>query len=116
MKRCRTYEWVILALIIAAAIVILPLDSKLDQSRDDISTRDDSINSLNRLNGALEIELQLLDSSLVISEEQIEGFEGVIDSLKQKRIEDKIKYDEEIANITAIPGDSLYKLVTDRLN
>ena len=116
MKDHLKRYWLSVILIIGILYVFFSSGSKLDQYKDDISTRDDSITSLNTLNGALAIELEVLDSSLIISEGQIEGFEITITDLKQKRIEDKKKHDEEIADIVSIPADSLYKLVTDRLN
>ena len=116
MKAHLKRYWLTVVLIIGILYVFFSSDYKLDQYEVDISTRDDSIINLNALNGALQIELQLLDSSLIVSEGQNEGFEATITDLKRKRIEDKKKHDEEIADIVSIPADSLYKLVTGRLN
>lgn len=105
-----------LAFVVGLVWWLLSTHFKVEGYKDDISTRDDSITSLNQLNGALQIELQVLDTLLLENEEEIEGYTNEIVVLKQKRIIDKKKYEEEIANIIAIPGDSLYKLVSGRLN
>lgn len=107
-------------LILAAFLLLLGFCTILKnngvvQYKDTIELRNDSITALNSLNWHLSKELEALESSLVITDVEIIGYQTEIVDLKEKNKRDRIKHEKEIANIIRIPIDSLYQLVTDRL-
>jgi hypothetical protein len=115
MKFFQRY-WPCILIAVFALYIIINSASDAKAYKDTIQSHNDSIATLNRLNAVLELKLQASSELYEESEQKISVYSDSIKALKKKNKADKIAYEKEIADIITIPADSLYLLVSDRLN
>jgi hypothetical protein len=84
----------------------------MNDYRETLDIRNDSISILQDLNIELELQLQKNIDTLAINELDIIKYQDSIDDLKIKNIIDRRNYERKIADIIAIPTDSLYRDLT----
>ena len=108
--------WPCILIAVFALYITINSESDAKAYKDTIQSHNDSISALNQLNAVLQLKVQVSNELYEKSEQKISVYSDSIRALKKKNKADKIAYEKEIADIITIPADSLYLLVSDRLN
>lgn len=111
MKFLKKHIVCILIIICLGIMIYINFDRRTE-FRDKVQIQNDSIKTLSGLNIGLELQLGASIDTLEIAEEKVQLYQDSLNTVRKRNYSLKKDYERKIADIIAIPTDSLYRDLT----